>query len=270
MYKQAVIDLGPWSLSKAQTAVNCPYKFRKQYIEKAKGSAEPKSSAGLIGTAVHKVLERALKNKTVTDAFAEALVGDELTTVEKEDVKSFAHNVRAFCERMDKFKQQQKVTKTYVEHKFGLSTDLEPVGFFDNSRVFFRGVWDLGMVTASKYVVIIDHKTGAPQPIQKYQDQMWAYALSALSTEPDLRGVQPAIHFVGTEEIAWNKMINRGQIEADLIPWLGTFLEKAVASAERGTPKKSWLCNFCQYIDICPLVSSQKNAAQKDSPESGA
>lgn len=256
MHKQAVLDLGPWSLSKAQTALTCPFKFQKQYVEKEKGTIQPKSSAGLIGSAVHKVLEHALKGIPVSGAFTrmwKSRDGKNLTTTEKEDVRSFAHNIRSFVDRINEFKSKQKVATTLVEHKFGLSVDNEPVGFWDNSRVFFRGVWDLGMITASKYVAIVDHKTGSPQPIQKYQDQMWSYAISALSIEPELRGVQSGIHFVSTEEIVWDKMIKRGRIEAELIPWLETFLERSAKSASNPIAKKSWLCNFCQFTDICPL-----------------
>jgi hypothetical protein len=251
MHKQAVLDLSPWSLSKAQTAITCPFKFRAQYIDRRQGQP-PTSSAGVIGSAVHKVLEMALQGKSVKDAYTRVLVNTQLTTTEKEEAMSFAHNVMSFVERMEKFKRKTKVDKVFVEHRFGFSVDGQPTGFKGNN-VFFRGIWDFAMLTHSKHLIIIDHKTGAKKKIEDHREQLWSYAVSALGIVPDLRGAQSAIHYVGTEELVWDKMLSRNKIEADIIPWFASFLDKAAEAATTGQPKKSWLCMFCGHMDICPL-----------------
>lgn len=254
MHKQAVLDLGPWSLSKAQTAIICPFKFQKQYNDGRKG-VSPRSSAGVIGSAVHKVLETALNGTSVKDAYMRVLVNDKLTTVEREEAMSYAHNIQSFMDRIDKFREKHKVKRVFVEHRFGFTVDNQPTKFFGNN-VFFRGVWDLAMLTTSNHLIIIDHKTGAKKKLEMHQDQLWSYAISALGVVPDLRGAQSAIHYVGTEELLWDQMLTRDKIEADLVPWFASFLDKAAVESMTGRPKKGWLCNFCGQTDICPL---QKN-----------
>jgi hypothetical protein len=248
-----VLQHAPWSLSKAQAALNCSFKYHHTYVKKRKG-VKPVRSDGEIGSAVHKALEMALKTPgaNITEILRQVAVSSRLTTTEIEDLISYAHNIQNFLKRIDEFSKKNHIEKTLIEHKFGFTVDGAPTTFFGGD-VFFRGMWDLALLTRSKHLVVIDHKTGTPSDITKYKDQLDAYAVSAFFTVPELQGVQAAIHYVGTEDIFWAKMVPRATIQDQLVPWLFNFLDRAANATVTPTPVQSWLCDFCEHMDVCPL-----------------
>jgi RecB family exonuclease len=265
VFSDLALKYAPWSLSKAQLATNCSFRFNLQYVHKTKATEPVRSAAGRIGNAAHEALEQYLKvpdhdPAKLKRALHKAAVDNELTTPEIDDLLALAHNMVRFRQRLERIKAKLNVTEQLVEKRFGLTRDLEPTGFWNKKDVFFRGVWDLVLRTASGHVAIIDHKSGEPPKSvedvkQQNRAQLDIYALAALSCFPDMPGVQTALHFIQSEEVLWTTKPPRraDEIREKLVPWYVEFLNRAGAAVPSNEPKKGWYCQFCGYTSICPL-----------------
>lgn len=275
-FTEAAKRFAPWSMSKAERAKNCSYAFNLKYIQRIKGEAPPANAANRIGKSAHQVLEDLLKETTeplnkLKRLLHKAAIDFELTSPEIEELMSFTYNVARFHGRLERFKEKKGVTRTLIEHRFGLQLNLKPTTFWgeevfgagadDRGRpvrdVFFRGVWDLVMVVPD-YIVIIDHKSGVPPKKPEdvkahYGHQLNLYAVAALCLFPGIKGVQPALHFLQSEEIIWSNMLPVEQVKEKLVPWYTKYINEAAAAISTNTPKKGWYCSFCEYATRCPL-----------------
>ena len=250
-FSDLAVKYGAWSLSKANVATQCNYRFQLQYIEKKKQKAVV-DSRGRVGSAAHKALELIMKGEEIGRAFTKAAVDDALTTKEVDDLVSYRTNILSFIERVKKYKERNPITKEFIEYKFGLDIDLKPTTFFAKN-VFFRGVWDVALLLEKKAFIIIDHKTGQEMPMSKYNDQLHSYAVAARSLQPDLIGAQSALHYIKTEKIDWAKFIPKEDIDEILIPWFVKFINDSASNLTNEIkPVKGWYCTFCGYKDDCP------------------
>lgn len=245
----------PWSLSKAQSAIRCPFSFRRKYVDKVKGKPSPGQAANRIGKAAHVALEWLLQEKhDLREAMRRAAIKEKLTSIEMDELYALAHNINGFLQRIGKFKQEQGVTEQAVEKKFGLTCELQPCDFWDTKTVFFRGVWDLCLRVQDKYLVIIDHKTGEDKGLDAYEDQLKMYAIAGLHVFPGISRVQAALNYIETEEgVTWDKPYPADVIRAKLVPWFSGMIHDATQAAETSVAKKGWWCKFCEYTEVCPL-----------------
>jgi ATP-dependent exoDNAse (exonuclease V) beta subunit len=269
-------QFAPWSMSKAEAAKNCSFAFNLRYVKKVKGVSPPASAASRIGKAAHEVLEGVLKwngsapLKQIAPLIKRAKVDHELTTPEIDEVMALTHAIANFQNRIEKYQRSKGVTDTFVESRFGLRVDLSPTEFWGKTipgrvddrgkpvkDVFFRGVWDLLMLT-SGYAIIIDHKSGvAPKDTSDikahYAHQLNLYAVAALARFPQILGVQSALHFLQSEEIIWGDMAMSDHIRKELVPWYVEYINKSANAIAANTPQKGWYCAFCDYTSVCPL-----------------
>lgn len=290
-FSEAALKLAPWAKSKADTALNCSYKFNLQYVKKMKKMKRAVSSpAARIGNAAHEALETYLKRKAAGNvqdeasvlrrAIREASIRNGLTTFEIEEVMALAQNIRSFGARFADYHEKFDVKKTLLEHKFGIRADGSATTFFGKvlnegetdtdglvkkaiKDVFFRGVWDVGLIIGDpeepEQVVILDHKSGVPPEnkhdmVERFGKQLELYAMSGLALYPSLKGVSTAVHFIQSEEIFWLDRNTPPKIIRDAyIPRYYEFINKAADAAQEARPQRSWLCNFCEYTHVCPL-----------------
>ena len=264
-------------MGKADRAKSCGLAFDLEYVRRVKVKTR-QSASNRIGSAAHQALENLLKDPNSGDEqlrtfLHRAGVDYELTTPEMEELVSYTYNIADFRRRIEEFKQKHGFNDTLVEHRFGLRDDLSVTSFWGTTLpetdergkpkrdVFFRGVWDLGLL-APGYAVIIDHKSGVPPKDQNdviahYGHQLKLYAVSALCTYPELKGVQAAIHYLQSEEIVWGsrKPWTAEFIRTELFPWYIDYINSAAAASEDRSPRKGWYCSFCRYTAQCPLKS---------------
>jgi len=263
-FSELAFEYAPWSLSKAELAKNCSFKFQLQYVKRVKAKVPIRSAAARIGTAAHEVLEEYSKQSEHDPAFLKrallrGAVKNELTTPEIEDLLALAHNIVRFRQRLMAICKKTAVKQILVEHRFGLTADMKPTGFWNKEDVFFRGVWDLVLLTAGGFAAIIDHKSGQPPATPEdvktqNRTQLNIYAASAILLFPDLKNVRTALHFVQSEEIIWDKARPVEEIREKLLPWYQRYINTAAAEAPKNEARKGWYCAFCGYTDICPLT----------------
>ena len=110
------------------------------------------------------------------------------------------------------------------------------------------------MPDASKYLIVIDHKSGDPQDdISKYLIQLNTYALAGIFLYPDIRRVQTALNYIMADNLTWAAARSSDSIRTELIPWFAEFINKAGAAAETETAQKGWWCAYCDHTQYCPL-----------------
>lgn len=277
-FTQEAKRLAPWSMSKADRARSCGLAFDLEYIQHIKVKVRP-NAANRIGKAAHQALENLLKDPNGGDEqlktfLYRAGIDFDLTTPEMEELVSYTYNIANFRRRIEGFKQKHGFNDTLIEHRFGLRDDLSVTSFWGKELpeidergkpkkdVFFRGVWDVGLL-APGYAVILDHKSGIPpkdqkDAIDKYGHQLKLYAVSALCLYPELKGIQAAIHYIQSEEIVWGSKTpwTAEYVREVLFPWYIDYINGAATMSADKSPRKGWYCSFCKYMSRCPLKQS--------------
>ena len=265
-YSDTALQLAPWSLSKAHTAIHCPFKFKLQYIERLRIKGLPRARSTMLGIAAHEALEWVLRGKhPLQEALRRAAIKSELTSVEMDDLFALGHNIEQFLQRLDKFKTNKGVTEQFVEYRFALTKDLKPAEYW-GKEVFVRGVWDLCLRAQEKYLIIIDHKTGRVSGIEAHEDQLNMYAIAGLHTFDNVCGVQSALNYIQDDSgVTWADMHPAQYIEETLTPWFVRFINRAAAAAEEAKARKGFWCSYCEYVGQCPLKQTKVGSDQEKS-----
>lgn len=248
----------PWSLSKAQVAIWCPFRFQQQHVLKEKGIAAKATTAARVGKAAHQAFEWVLTKRyaDLSEALQKAIIRQTMTTVEMDDLFALGHSMFNFLSRLEKFKEKHQVTDQYVEKKFAFDVQFNEAAYWGkgDSVPFFRGVWDLCLRTKSDHMLIIDHKAGMVKPLEDNEEQLKVYAVAGLKLFPGTRGVQGALNFIQSDGgVTWAKMRSAQNIQEELIPWFIKYVNRAATAATKTGARKGYWCAFCQYTDRCPL-----------------
>ncbi len=159
-----------WSFSSIKTFLQCPKKYyhlkvKKDYKE------DFSTEAILYGNEFHKAAEDYMNNA----------------------VDTLDPRFEYAAETLTKLKAMpgQKL----CEHKMGLTSNLEPCGFYDNN-VWYRGIADLIILDTERGVAkIFDYKTGKSA---KYADkgQLELMALCVFKHFPEIQTVKAGLLFV--------------------------------------------------------------------------
>jgi len=256
-----VREYTPWSVSKANTAHNCPLQFNKKYVLKEKGS-RPRKSDAIIGQAAHKTLELALGTGiTLRRALELTFEEYELTQEEEDRVSDLVPNMAEFLKRFDRYKKNHGIIDVDIEKKAAVNLSGESVKFFDNANGYIRGVMDLTARLKDKPIaVILDHKSGKNRGLRYYTAQFDVYCLLTKTLWPDIEQVQLGVHFIRDRKIEMApKLIDITNTEV-LLDRVTAFLNK---NAEKLTdltkPNKTPLCGWCDYQLSCPIFMEGTN-----------
>jgi len=248
----------PWSFSKVETGEACPAQFKHKHLLRTQ--AGPAAPDTVVGTAAHGILERRVGGASLVKARKAALMDTPLTSDELDMLRALEDRIETFVRKFDAFCRREGVTKILVEEPWGITTTYEATGFFAKD-VFFRGKIDLGAMTRSGDLVVIDHKSGVAKNLerdQKKKEQLWSYYALAIPNMPDVSGIRGAIHFLqGAEDdsIQWMKSYeDASRVREVHAPWLfsrintiaGKLVEPFLAR-----PKRRWPCDWCAYRTSC-------------------
>jgi len=254
---EAANKLAPWSMSKAQLALNCPYAFNLQYVQRSKNKTKVSNAAGRIGIAVHAILERFLKGTDFQKSLKKAGVDAKLTSSEMNIMLSYKSNILEFKERIERYNARHQVHKMLVECEFAVDHNFEPTTYWAKNALF-RGKMDLALQASDNMVVVIDHKTGTPygdnaEILAKHETQRIFYAVGTPAVFPEMERVQLAFHYVKNGDIIWDARPFTVEDIHKHHAWVTNYLNKAAESADtKEVGAKDWYCNFCQYQHVCP------------------
>lgn len=251
-----LLEYAPWSPSKMGQASKCALAFKYKYIDKIR--SDFKSSAAQIGTTVHRVQELLFLGKEVEEAFEQSFLETKnLTSVEKEKVKTFAGALMAFYNRVKQFQEKHTVTELFTECKWAMTEEFTSCDFFADTGII-RGVIDMGMLVNNDRLIVIDHKSGRVKPVSEFGTQLDIYTLMAHAHYPEVKSVQCAINFLAVERVVWNPPRTKETIITVLRPWLLSSLNTCAKNVEGFSPHIGRHCNWCEYADICPEQNTEK------------
>ena len=251
----------PWSVSKANTARECPKKFKYQYIEKVK-MPRTKAYEASTGQIVHRALEIALGGAGITRSFEVALsqVRDPLSTEEIEDVMSYRSAVQLFLTKFTAYKNKYGGATPVMEQKLAVDFDGNAVPFFDNNKAFLRGVIDMSMLfTGTNRALILDHKTGKQKDLAYYRDQFDMYLLLLKAANPALEEVKLGISFLKVNKIEFIKEMSDVRNITPVRDRLIRFLNDSTRDMhDLDRTRRGPLCSWCEYQTVCPAFTGGK------------
>lgn len=255
MFTEAVLRHAPWSFSKVGALNKCTRQYRRSYVLKIKGGdSGPEAKIGVL---THRMLEHSLKSdELTTDAlFEEAVAIEKITSVEADTAYQHLAAVDAFIQFARGFLRKHGTSEVLIEHKLAITPEFKACPFFFRGGLI-RGVLDWGVRTRSNDLIIIDHKTGKPKPIDEYAQQLHIYRLLGRLNFP-VRSVQCAIHHLVTKKIEWTEPWTMERIDQEVRPWLALYLNKqsrrlqVIDEAAEVAPEVGWQCGYCGHIDAC-------------------
>lgn len=235
---------------------SCPLAYRYKTIDKF---PEPKTSAPVMGTLVHYVLERMFDKEP-----SERTLANALAMVPGEwDAMIVAHP--EFTELLDEAGDTEWLSSAnnLIQNYFHMEDPArvplgereQPVEYRFSDDVQLRGFVDrLDIHPTTGDTRIVDYKTGKSPKLgfeDKAMFQLKFYALAVWKTT----GKVPAM--LQLMYLGDGQMLNYRPVEKDLLETeskIGAIWEKIKTCIESGEfrPRKSKLCGYCNFKDKCP------------------
>jgi CRISPR/Cas system-associated exonuclease Cas4 (RecB family) len=265
-FTDLAIKYGAWSLSKANTALQCPHKFYLTYINKpTEGESKYESTEAIIGKRVHKVLELFFAGFDLSKAFHYAIQEGKLTTAERNSVLSYRPAITLFIHKWEQYSTRVQGGPPQTELKLCINKEFKPCSFF-STDAFFRGVIDLKVPLINKPTcVIIDHKTGKKKPISEHGLQLRSYALLLKLHDDKLERVQSGIHYVTDGSIDLCTNLHYVTDISEYVEELITHINKAAANlVDLQVTRPNRLCDWCDQKYRCTTIMGRNEKTDKN------
>lgn len=256
-FSEAALTYAPWSYTMANVAHTCPFHFYQKYVARA-ASKDIVRIDGEIGTAVHRIIDHCIKGAPLHVAYSDTINVSNLTYDAEIAVHTYRTAIEEFLEGLKVFQKIQRVMYTFSERRYGITKDFSLTRYKANNCVI-RGAIDLTLITNDKRVAIIDHKSGTRKKTDTYNHQMIIYALLVSATDPTIKSIRTAIHYVGADKnkkgtrTEWGPEYPIGTVKTRFREDIITWLNDAAEAGKTEVAQKSWLCEFCGYRYLCPL-----------------
>ena len=257
-FSTRALELAPWSVSKADTAVKCPLKFQHQYAHKTTVPADKQpvlsDTALKVGSAAHFYAELLAKGVGKESADKRVLAKHALLSTEVEELGMLLAGVEDFQERVEVFKKAKGFTQDLIEKKMAVDKDLSPVDYWDNSALF-RWIVDRALLSSDgKYAIILDIKTGKSPSLKWSRDQLDAYVFGAMAYWPTVTMVQCALYFVPDRQLLWDEQKWRKDFTVGETTPTVVLINTAAEEAGSTEHREGKHCSWCPYSLICPKV----------------
>ncbi|OIO26532.1 hypothetical protein AUJ14_01570 [Candidatus Micrarchaeota archaeon CG1_02_55_22] len=253
--------MATYSHSKLSTFENCPLRYRYKYVDRIKVEPEAIGIEAYLGSRVHDALEwlynhvkmsSTPEKEALLDYYAkdwEKKWGEGVKIVHKEYEEKDYRNVGATCltDYYDHYSPFNDSTVVSLEQRI-------LVKLSDGS--FVQGYIDRLALKGAAEFEIHDYKTSGSLPAQEKLDsdrQLALYQLGVQKQWPDSKKVDLVWHY-----LRFNKELrsNRDARQLEQLEQKTIGAIRAVEAAEKENdfnPKKSELCQWCEYQNICPL-----------------
>ena len=247
-----------YSHSRLETFVNCPLRFRYQYIDKVAAPLE-KGIEAFLGTVVHDALEKLYTDiKFQKNVSLEGLLeyfreqwkrnwNDEIVIVRK------GYGQREFRKMGEKFLTDY--FRRYRPFNQGRTIALEKrvmIRLDPEGRYRLQGYIDRLTDAGNGVYEIHDYKTNSNLPVREYiknDRQLALYALAVRNDYPDVRKIRLVWHFLAFDK-EW--VLEKTDREFEELRKETIELIKRIEKEEKFSPKVSKLCDWCQFRPVCP------------------
>lgn len=233
------------SKSKINTYLQCPRKFKYEYLSDIEKPEPEEGSALEIGTSVHNIFEKVLKDNSIT--WLKTLSQEELYDfiIDNYDKElRFEEHIHNFS----RFLKEKVFDAGY--HIVGTET------YARDDEIGLHGYIDL-ILSKDNKLTVIDYKTGKKaKPITDYELELCYYAYMAqqyFDEEVEQVGIYfSKIHqfrFASfLEDLGKGAFLSKEDVQA-AFQYLFTVQDKI---DEGIFPyKRGWLCKFCDYKEEC-------------------
>jgi len=236
----------------------CPLKYKLRYRDKIKRDSE--SIEGFRGTMVHETLKKCYDNLKFTGVNtlsnlltyynktwrgkwhdSISIMREELT---QEDYRALGEKmIKAYYERYSPFDSDITIG---TEMNINFSLD-------DENKYRITGFIDRLSRTQEDVHEIHDYKTSAYLPSQEDADtdrQLGLYHLGVQRKWPHTKNIRLIWHYLAfdTELISYRSP----NAISNLVAATKRSIDE-IESAQDFSPNESWLCEWCEYPDLCPL-----------------
>jgi len=254
-----------YSHSKLSAFESCPRKYKFKYIDKIKVEGYDTIEA-FLGSRVHEALERLYRDVLMTRIPTEQDTlrffddgwernwhsGVEIVRKEysAEDYRNLGRScLRSFYERYHPFDQDRTLG---LEESITFPL-IEPPGRGEKtSPVYIRGYIDRLALTPEGAIEIQDYKTSRHLPSQIDLDadrQLALYQIAVTKRFPEAEKIRLVWHYLVYDQ----KLVStRTSEDLEVLKRETLELINEIESQTEFAPTESALCNWCEYIDICP------------------
>lgn len=259
-----------YSHSRISTFEQCPLRFKFEYIDEAETDVEATAEA-FLGSRVHETLEKLYKDLKFQK---HNTLQELLDFYHDEWEKSWNENIKivraGYGEENFKKMGKQFITDYYnrykpfdqaktigLEMKIILKLDAEEKyvlqGFIDRLASPGDGIYE-----------IHDYKTSNSLPTQDHVDtdrQLALYSMAIREMFKDCKKVILIWHY-----LAFDKEIRSERSEEQLEELKKEIMSAIdqIESAKEFSPKESTLCQWCDYMSICPRFSHLAEVEKKE------
>lgn len=248
-----------YSHSRIATFENCPLRFKYRYIDKLKPDIEKTIEAHL-GTAVHNTLEW-LYNKVMQEKDWSPKIDELIEKYTEEWQKDFSENIKVVKEGLtardyfnkgiqfliDYYGKHSPFKDGTIECEKGILINLDEAGVYKLQGFIDRLVYN---VEKQRYEVH-DYKTANRLPSQEKMDEDRQLALYAIAVKNEY-GKEKEVTLIW-HYLAHNTIIESKRTNEQLEELKRKTVEKIkeIESETEFPPKKSILCNWCEYQETC-------------------
>lgn len=241
-----------WSTSKADTAAQCLYKYKRVYIDKVK----EESHALTLGSVTHDVIANELLSmNTDENVLIEKL--DDMGGVDPE-LYAMVPNINKFCVYWCNYVKEHDLEPT-IEQKYAMTRDCKRTGFLD-SDAYIRGVFDLwAFDERRRKLIVIDHKTSkalsSADAVKAHsQLNLYVYMLTKMNNlEWDTADI--ALHFVRHGKNVWAYITRKDMEEfgARYMHFLAILEERITKAYETNNWERcpGFHCKWCSFKGEC-------------------
>jgi len=248
-----------YSHSRLSTFENCPLQFKYQYIDKIKRYEQ--GIEAFVGSRFHDSMEKLygeLKFKILSleelldyyEAQWEKEYTAEVKITKKDRTLEDYRNVGRKCIE-DYYKRYHPFNQSRT---LGIEKAIK-VDLNGDGKHQVQGYIDRLAQAEDGTYEIIDYKTSAHLPEQKYLDQdrqLALYQIGVQSMWNDVKSVKLVWHYVVFDKEV-SSVRSADQLEALKEDIIG--LIDKIESTKEFLPNETSLCNWCGYHDLCPLKS---------------
>jgi putative RecB family exonuclease len=256
-----------FSPSRLDTYRSCPRKYRFRYVDKLKVDAQ--SMEAFLGTCVHSAFERLYEDlmhgrkpkladvletfeKEWADGFSDKIVirGDRYSAKDWKDLGRQC--VEAYYEAHKPFERDKTVA---VERQVGFDLEVE------GHHYQIQGYVDRLSLAPDGTFEVHDYKTSGSLPTQADKEKDWQlpiYEIAVRRAWPDAAKVKLIWHFVrfGKSITVEKTPEQLDEVKAEIARVIS-----AIKADHEFVPKKSALCDWCEYRDLCPLFKHPERIA---------
>lgn len=241
-----------WSTSKADTAAQCMYKFRRVYGDKVKEASHALS----LGSDFHDIIANEIVTRNTCPSVLQQRLDERGGT--DPEIYQWAPDIIDFSTKWQALVADNNLEPT-IEQKYAMTRDFKKTGFLDKDA-YVRGVFDLwALDEANRKLIVVDHKSSkkciSANAVKTHQQlNLYVFMLTKIFSL-DWDRAHIALHFIRHNKLVWAGL-NRKETEEfgkRYLHFLSVLEDTIVKAYETSNWEKrpGVPCRWCSFRGEC-------------------